>query len=117
MSTNIAALVNGREGRDINVPKASDLTINLIVIDPDTGSPHDLSTALVDVLIYDRADRKNAAIATIGAAVGTAASGKCTVVFTPANTAITPGRYYMFVRRTLASDIRWARKFTLVNIT
>lgn len=115
--SDLAALVNGREGRDINLPKASDLAVNVNVIVPSTGVPHDLSTATLDAVIYDRGDRKNTTpIAAIGCAVVTAANGKATLTFTPSNSAFGPGRYYMFFRRTLAGDVRFARKFTLLIV-
>jgi hypothetical protein len=116
--SDLAAIVAGREGREVNLPSASDLTVNVNMIVPSTGLPHDLSTATLDAVIYDRGDRKNTTpITTIAVTIGTAANGKCTLVFTAANSIITPGRYYMFFRRTLAGDVRFARKFTILNVT
>lgn len=115
--SDLAAIVAGREGREINLPKASDRTINVNIITPSTGVPHDLSTATLDAVIYNRGDRKDTTpIATIALTVVTAANGKCTLAFTASNSAIGPGRYYMFFRRTLSGDIRFARKFTILNV-
>jgi hypothetical protein len=117
--TTLAAFVAGKEGRDLSIPKASDMpSIPVNFLDAPLGSTHALSTATVDAVIYDRADRKNTTpIATIALTVATAADGKCTLSFTVANSAITPGRYYMFFRRTLAASITWSRKYTLLNVT
>jgi hypothetical protein len=115
--TTLAAFVQGKEGRDLSVPKASDLTVAVNFLDVPLGATHALSTATVDAVIYDRADRKNTTpVGTIAVTVTTAADGKCALTFTPANSTITPGRYYLFFRRTLAASVIWSRKYTLLII-
>jgi hypothetical protein len=112
------AFLNGVEGGLIKLAKDTDNVINGIILS-DQGGQHDLSTATVDLILQTRPDRSDGlanAVLVAAAAVLTATDGTFTV--TIADTALTfgPGRYYGFIRRTLAADIQFANKYTIIDI-
>lgn len=112
------AFLNGVEGGLIQLAKDSDNVINGIILE-DAGGQHDLSTASVDLVLQIKPDRSDGianAVLVAAAAIVAAADGTFTV--TIADTALTfgPGRYYGFVRRTLATDIQFGSKYTIIDI-
>lgn len=109
------ALINGKEGDVVAFAKNSRADVVGLLL-ADDGSPHDLSTATLDMVVYSRADRAVAPTATHSAAIGTAAFGIFTVAIADAAAIYGPGRYYGFMRRTLAADITWANKPTVLDV-
>lgn len=109
------AFLNGKEGDIFAFAKNSraDLVGMLLAVD---GSPHDLSTATLDMVVYSRPDRNVTPTATHSAAIVTAAAGTFTVAIADAAATYGPGRYYAFMRRTLAGDITFANKYTILDV-
>ncbi len=113
------ALLNGKEGDQLIFAKDSDVVINGRII-ADDGAVHDLSTATLDLILQLRADRSDGlanAVAVHAAAIVTAAAGTFTVTIADTDLTYGPGRYYGFIRRTLAADIQFADKYTIIDVT
>lgn len=112
------ALIKGEEGKNISLPKGADIITAIpIMIINDTGTVHDLSTATVDLVVYDRTDRTSTVIATLPITVATAAAGVCTLTAAVAAMNFGPGNYYGFVRKTLTGVITWSRRYITLTIT
>lgn len=104
------AIVGGNEGKLVRAFKDTNIVALPIVILEDIGSPHDLSTATVDVVLYTRSDRAVTPTATLPATIVTAADGKCTLSVDDSAMTFGPGEYYAFVRRTLAGNVQFCNK-------
>ncbi len=109
------AFINGVEGGALRIPKDSNVVLIGRLMNDD-GSLHDLSTATVDLLLYTRPNRNVTVSLTAAGVVGTAAQGTFGVTIDDSALNFGPGRYYAFVRRTLAGVITWGDKPTLVDI-
>ena len=109
------AFLNGKEGDVVAVPKNSRADLTGLLL-KDDGTSHDLSTATLDMVIYSRADRAVAATATHAAVIVTAAQGIFTVAIADAAAIYGPGRFYAFMRRTLAGDVTFANKYTILDV-
>lgn len=98
----------------VNIVKGSDVVALPLILCNDDGSVLDLSTGTVDVLVYDRSDRANAATATHAATVVTAAQGICTLTIQDTVLTYPVGQYTLFVRHTNAtSKLYWTEGFAL----
>jgi hypothetical protein len=109
------ALFNGVEGGTLTQRKGTDGVYRL-VLTTDAGGVQALSTGTVDVLVYDTADRRNAALKTISATVTTAANGFCTLTISAATLNIGPGIYYAFARFTLSGVITFGEKYAILVV-
>lgn len=109
------AFLNGKEGDVVSFAKNSRADMVGLLL-TDTGDVHDLSTATLDMVVYSRPDRNVTATATHSATIGTAALGLFTVAIADAAAIYGPGRYYGFMRRTLAADIQWGNKPTIIDV-
>lgn len=109
------AFINGKEGDVVSFAKNSraDMVGTLLAED---GGTHDLATATLDMVVYSRSDRAVTPTATHSATIGTAVAGLFTVAIADAAATYGPGRYYGFMRRTLAADITWANKPTILDV-
>ena len=101
------ALINGVEGNVLELQKGADVVYNARITNDD-GSLIDVTTDVDQkFILYDTADRRNAAILTITMAVVAAAQGTLTATLTDAQTAaLTSGAtYYAFVKRNAAGPL------------
>ena len=108
------ALINGSTSK-VRLAKATDNTLRVIVAEDD-GSPIDITSDAIDLLVYQRSDRANAAIATHSDdTVVQADAGYATVALGDAELNYGPGEYYMFVRYTDvgATKVYWSGPFSL----
>ena len=91
------ALINGSQGL-VTMAKASNQSLKVIVA-KDDGSTEDITGDSVDLLVYDRSDRANAAIAThVGDTLTTPTAGYATVAIDDSELTYGPGDYFLFVR-------------------
>ncbi len=109
------AFINGKEGDVVRLPKDSNVTLFGRIINDD-GTIHPLTTATVDLLVYNKLDRSTTPVATHAATVTTATNGTFTVVIDDSAMTYGPGRFYAYVRRTLAPDVQWSAKPTILDI-
>ncbi len=107
------AFLKGKEGDLIRLAKDSDNVILGLIV-ADDGGQHDLSTATLDLILYTRPNRN--VTASLTAPADTAADGTFSVTIADTAMDFGPGRYYGFVRRTLAGVIQWSNKSTIIDI-
>jgi hypothetical protein len=90
-------LINGGQGL-VQMAKGSTQTLKVVVA-KDDGSAEDLTGDSIDLVVYDRSDRANAAIAThVGDTVTTPTAGFVTCAITSAELTYGPGDYFLFAR-------------------
>ena len=83
--------------------KAADrAAINVRAINAD-GSPLDVSASTVTLEVYDRSDRKNAAVKSLALTTITAAAGAMTLTPAVATIDFGPGTYYVFLKHVLTA--------------
>jgi len=104
------AIVGGKEGKLVLAFKDTNTVALPIVILEDTGAPHDLSTATVDLVLYSRSDRNVTATATHAVTVTTAADGKCALSVDDSVMTYAAGDYYGFIRRTLSGAVTFCKQ-------
>lgn len=108
------ALINGSRGL-VSIPKGSDAALKIIVANDD-GSSIDLTGDTVDLVVYDRSDRLNAAIATHSSdALTVPLAGYATLTMANTETSYGPGDFFAFVRWTdvSASKVYFSDPFAL----
>ena len=101
------ALINGVEGNALDLAKGADAVFNARITNDD-GSFIDTTTDVDQkFILYDTADRRNAAILTITCAVVAAAQGTLTATISDAQSAaLTSGAtYYAFIKRNAAGPL------------
>jgi len=98
------ALINGSLDRVVWA-KGTDNTA-LVLLMNDDGSPLTLTGGAVDLVVYDRSDRLNAAIAThSGDALTSATGGLATVTVARTELTYGPSDYYIFARFTTSGAL------------
>lgn len=108
------ATINGDRGL-VRIAKGADESLKVLIM-KDDGAVEDITGDSVDLIVYDRSDRKNAAITThSGDTLTTPTAGLATVALTDAEINYGPGSYSMFVRWTdaSASKVYFDGPFTL----
>ena len=111
-------LINGKEGDSLLVFKTADETI-LINCLSDLGVPLDITADTVDLAFYDTEDRRNAVSLTLATAtITTALAGRATRTVLDTEMTLTPGSYFLFVKRTenVSSTVEFSRKPTRVTV-
>lgn len=109
------ALINGSQGL-VSMAKGSNQSLKVIVA-KDDGSAENITGDSVDLVVYDRSDRANAAIAThSGDTLTTPTAGYATVAIDDSELTYGPGEYFIFVRWTDASatKVYYSAPFALV---
>jgi hypothetical protein len=110
------ALINGSTNASVTVAKGSNNSLNVLVMNDD-GSVLALSTGTIDLVVYDRSDRANAAIAThAGAGLSLATAGFDVVDIDDSALTYGPGEYYVFVKHTTAGGtfVYFSAPFVLI---
>lgn len=93
------AIINGTRG-PIKWARGSNRSATVLVGNDD-GSIKDITGGAIDLLVYDRSDRANAALATHSGDTLTAPTvGHATVAIDDSELTYGPGTYYLFVRYT-----------------
>jgi len=91
------ALINGERGL-VSLAKAATESLKVLVANDD-GSALDITGGTIDVVVYDRSDRLNAAIAMhSGDTLTTPAAGLATVALPLGELTYGPGDYYAVIR-------------------
>lgn len=108
------ALINGLTG-PLQLAKGGNETLNVLVFD-DNGAATDLTGGSVDIVVYDRSDRANAAKAThSGDTLTTPTAGLATVAIDDTELTYGPGEYYAFVRYTTSGAlVHFSQPYTLI---
>ena len=92
------AIINGVTGVPLQWAKGSNVSIKVLLINDD-ASILDLTGGAVNVLVYDRSDRANAAFAThVNETLTAPTAGLATVAIDDSELTYGPGDYYAFVR-------------------
>lgn len=108
------ALLNG-DTKPVYLAKGSDETVRVTLFNDD-GSVLDVTGGTLDLVVYDRTDRANAALATHGGeTLVTPTGGYATVAIPDTELTYGPGEFAIFARFTNASlKVFYAQAFTLV---
>jgi len=122
------ALINGIEGGALKLFKGAATLLRLVVLSdgdngpsgqvPATGTPLDVTGDTVSLLIYDTADRRNAALATVAGTIVTAAAGYLTISVLNATIAIGPGTFFGFISRSenTGTTLEFSRNMNVITI-
>lgn len=98
------AIINGSYS-NVVWAKGSNQTANILLMN-DNASVLDLTGGSVDLVVYDRADRANTAIAThVTDTLTTPAAGLATLAIDDTELTYGPGEYYIFVRHTTSGGL------------
>jgi hypothetical protein len=112
----IKAFVNGVEGGSLNLQKAGDATVNLILLDRN-NAPQDITGDTVTAEFYDTSDRRNTPVRSKTGALTTAAAGYSILTLLPADLDFGPGRFFLFIKYTASGgDIEYGRTHTDVQV-
>lgn len=111
----IIAFVNGQEGGSLNVQKAADATVNL-VLTSDLYVPLDITGGVVTAEFYDTSDRRNAPVRSKDGALTTPLAGYSILSLIPAELDFGPGRFYLFIKFAIGGVTKYARKHTDVQV-
>jgi hypothetical protein len=99
------AFINGSTNAPISLAKGSNNSLNVLVCN-DNGSVLDITGGTIDLVVYDRSDRANAARAThAGDTLTTPTAGFATVAVDDSELTYGPGEYYVFVKHTTSGAL------------
>jgi hypothetical protein len=99
------AIINGSPNAPVAWAKGSNNSA-LVLLMNDNGSVLDITGGSVDLVVYDRSDRANAAIAThAGDTLTTPTAGFATVAVDDSELTYGPGEYYVFARHTTSGSL------------
>jgi len=99
------ALINGATNTPITWAKGSNNSANVLVTN-DNASVLDITDGTIDLVVYDRSDRANAALATHASDTLTApTAGFATVAVDDSELTYGPGEYYVFVKHTTSGAL------------
>ena len=92
------AILNGIPGAPLNWAKGSNVSVKALLMNDD-ASVLDITGGAVNLLVYDRSDRANAAIAThTNETLTTPTAGLATVDIDDSELTYGPGDYFAFIR-------------------
>lgn len=92
------AIINGHPNAPIVWAKGSNAAAKIVVTNDD-GSALDITGGAINVVVYDRSDRANAAIAThTNETIVAPTAGYATLAVDDSELTYGPGTYYAFVR-------------------
>lgn len=108
------ALINGTSA-PLFLAKGSNESA-IVTLFNDDGSLLNLTGGSVDLVVYDRSDRANPAVAThAGDTLTTPTAGVATIAIDDSELTYNPGEYYMFAKHTTSTaTVFLAGPFTLV---
>jgi len=109
------ALINGATNTPITWAKGSNNSANVLVTNSN-ASVLDITGGTIDLVVYDRSDRANAALAThAGDTLTTPTAGFATVAVDDSELTYGPGEYYVFVKHTdAAAKVYFSAPFVLI---
>jgi hypothetical protein len=99
------AMINGSPNAVVEWAKGSNNTAYVLVMN-ENASVLDITGGTIDLVVYDRSDRANAAIAThAGDTLTTPTAGFATVAIDDSELTYGPGDYYVFVKHTTSGAL------------
>ena len=109
------AIINGITSGPLQLAKGGNESLNVLVFE-DNGDAINITGGSIDVVVYDRSDRANAAKAThSGDTLTTPLAGFATVAIDDSELTYGPGEYYAFIRYTSSgANIFFSQPYTLI---
>lgn len=99
------AIINGHHNTPVAWAKGSNNSANVLLMNDDS-SELDITGGTVDLVVYDRVDRSNAATAThAGDTLTTPTAGFATVAIDDSELTYGPGEYFVFAKYTTSGGL------------